>query len=495
MENLMSQIDIDWNQLWQWLLNWYWLPLFILYFGVISTILIENRNPTKTISWVMVIVFLPFIGLILYYLFGQKFRKVRRLQHINREQHPKLMAAWEESLIRMDEQLETIYKRIGTLSRVFDYLKNQKLAFFSLNNRVELFINGEEKFPVLLRRLREAKHSIHMEYYIFELDNIGTQVLDILEEKAKSGVQVRLILDSFGSPDVIKHLSKHPPSYQFVAFLPVNFTSLANGNYRNHRKIVVIDCQYGFVGGINISDRYINHPHQRDYWRDTSMSVEGIAVNNLQVQFWNSWNQTEAEPFLLSEEYLNFNIEHMPEKAAVSFSSSDPGSLGPFNMEAIILAINEAKESIQLCTPYFIPSEQLSTALEIAVSSGVKVALMLPEKSDSYIVQHASFSFLKPLLQRGVQVYLYNKGFIHAKTICIDGQLAFVGTVNLDMRSFYINYEIASVVSDESYCKRLEHQFEIDKETSDLITLYTWAHRKKWKRGIDSLCRLLAPLL
>lgn len=495
MENFINQLEIDWNQVWQWLLNWYWLPLFILYFGIISTILIENRNPTKTISWVMVIVFLPGLGVILYYLFGQKFRKLKRLQHINREQNTKLLAAWQENLNRMDEQLETIHEKIGTLSRVFDYLKNQKLSFFSLNNRVELFINGEEKFPVLLKRLREAKHSIHMEYYIFELDHIGTQVLEILEQKAKSGVKVRLILDSFGSPDVIKYLRKNPPSYPFVAFLPVNFTSLANSNYRNHRKIVVIDCHYGFVGGINISDRYINRPNQKNYWRDTAMAVEGIAVNNLQIQFWNSWNQTDAEPFVLSEEYLNFNIAQIPERAAVAFSSSDPGSVGPFNMEAIILAINDAKESIQLCTPYFIPSEQLSTALEIAVSSGVKVELMLPERADSYIVQHASFSFLKPLLQRGVQVYLYKKGFIHAKSICIDGQLALVGTVNLDMRSFYINYEISSIVSDDAYCKRLEQQFELDKEESDLVTLYIWAHRKKWKRGIDSLCRLLAPLL
>ncbi|UIR56619.1 cardiolipin synthase [Sphingobacterium sp. SRCM116780] len=495
MEELFSQIEIDWSHVWQLLLNWYWLPLFVLYFGVISTILIENRNPTKTISWVMVIVFLPFVGLILYYLFGQKFRKVKRFQRINREQNRKLLVAWEESLSRMDEQLEIIHQRIGMLSRVFDYLKNEKLAFFSLNNRVELFINGEEKFPVLLKRLREAKKSIHMEYYIFEFDHIGKQVLAILEEKAKEGVKVRLILDSIGSPQVIKYLRKNKPSYPFEAFLPVTFTSLANSNYRNHRKIVVIDCQYGFVGGINISDRYINQPNQANYWRDTAMAVEGIAVNNLQIQFWNSWNQTEGEPFSLTEEYLNFNVAHIPERAAVSFASSDPGSLGPFNMEAILLAINDAKERIQLCTPYFIPSEQLSTALEIAASSGIKVELMLPAVSDSYIVQHATFSFLKPLLQRGIHVYLYNKGFIHAKTVCIDGKLAFVGTVNLDIRSFYINYEITSVVSDEQYCKRLEQQFEMDKSASDLVTLFSWAHRKKWKKGVDSLCRLLAPLL
>jgi cardiolipin synthase len=302
-------------------------------------------------------------------------------------------------------------------------------------------------------------------------------------------------LDSFGAPDVIKYLRRHKPDFVFQAFLPVTFSSLANSNYRNHRKIAVIDGKIGFVGGINISDRYINNGKNEIYWRDTAMMVVGAAVNTLQIQFWNSWNQTDGESFELGRGYLNRFPLTDEDASGVGFTASDPGSPAPFNMEAIIAGINEAKEYVQLCTPYFIPSDQLTTALMLAVSSGVRVDLMLPAQSDSFFVQHASFSFIKPLLERGVNVYLYTKGFLHAKTICIDGKLAYIGTTNLDIRSFYINFEISGIVSDKELCDRLNAQFLADIEVSDLITIRKWMQRSRWKRGVDSICRLLAPLL
>ena len=179
----------------------------------------------------------------------------------------------------------------------------------------------------------------------------------------------------------------------------------------------------------------------------------------------------------------------------MSFAFSDPGSIAPFNMEAMLIGIAEAEESIQLCTPYFIPSEELSTALQLAAGSGVKVTLMMPARSDSFLVQHASFSFLKPLLARGVSVYLYEKGFMHAKTICIDGKLAYIGTVNLDIRSFYINFEVSAIIHDDLLCRQICAQFERDKLDSTHLTMEKWLMRPRWKRGMDSVCRLLAPLL
>ncbi|MGE8381461.1 MAG: phospholipase D-like domain-containing protein, partial [Sphingobacterium sp.] len=286
-------------------LQYYWIPLLILYIGVIGTILIENRNPAKTIAWIMVIVFLPVIGLLIYYFFGQKFKKVKRMKRMYREQSKKLLDAWRKESEIMEEHIDTLNERIGSLAMVYRYLKNQKISTFSLNNDVTLFINGEEKFPVLIQQLKNAKHSIHMEYYIWEMDEIGREILEILEEKAKAGVTVRLILDSFGAPDVIKYLRRHKPGFLFEAFLPVTFTSLANSNYRNHRKIAVIDGRVGFVGGINISDRYINDGKNDVYWRDTAMMIIGAAVNTLQIQFWNSWNQTDADSFELGKGYLN----------------------------------------------------------------------------------------------------------------------------------------------------------------------------------------------
>ena len=481
-------------------INWYWIPLLLLYAGIISAILIENRNPTKTVAWILVIIFLPFVGLILYYFFGQKFVKVKKIKRLNKEQAVRLEKKWKELDPIMESFIQDIQEDIGDLSKVFRLMKKERLSSPTLNNDVDLLINGEVKFDWLLRDLALAKHSIHMEYYIFELDSIGLKVLNQIEQKASEGVKVRLIADSFGSPDLVKYMRKHKDSkIDFHAFLPVTFTSLANSNYRNHRKICVIDGRVGYVGGINISDKYINASElpNKMYWRDTSLRVKGLAINLLQVSFWSSWNQTDGESFYLEDGYLQALQENSEVKgiAGVGFVSSDPASIGPYNMEALLIAIGEANTKIQLCTPYYIPSEELERALIIAASSGVEVELMVPSKSDSFFVQHASFSFLKPLLERGVKVYLYNKGFLHAKTAVFDNKLAFVGTVNLDIRSFYINYEIAAVVSDSKFAVQLSNQFEEDKAHSELLTLRVWKARPRWQKAADSLCRLLAPLL
>ncbi len=484
---------------WDILINWYWLPLIFLYTGVVSTILIENGNPTKTIAWILVIFFIPIGGLIFYYFFGQKFVKVKKIKKINKQQAVKLEKRWRELDPIMEMFIEDIHEEIGNLSKVFRLMKKERLSIPTLNNDVQLLINGEQKFPKFKEDLLQAKHSIHMEYYIFEVDNIGLEILDILEQKAASGVVVRLLVDSFGSPAFVKYMRKQKNSkIIFYPFLPVTFTSLANSNYRNHRKIAVIDGVIGYIGGINISDRYINQPNSNSlYWRDTSLRLKGNVVNMLQINFWSSWNQTDGEPFLLEEGYLRLSKDKSLNcgTAGAGIISSDPASLGPFNLEALLLAIGEAQRTVRLCTPYYIPSQELERALIVAASSGVEVELMIPAYSDSFFVRHASFSYLKPLLERNVKVYLYNKGFLHAKTVTIDDKLTFIGTVNLDTRSFYINYEISSVVSDVTLCLQVQSQFEMDKIDSTLLTLKSWQSRPRMDKAIDSVCRLLAPLL
>ncbi|MCY4780699.1 cardiolipin synthase [Sphingobacterium sp. UT-1RO-CII-1] len=479
--------------------EWYWLPILLLYIGVISTILIENRNPSKTMAWIMVIVFLPIVGLLIYYFFGQKFSKVNRIKKSNHMQDIRMRKEWQHLEPYMKKDMVQIRERIGNLARVFTFLKNERLSSPTVGNYVKLLTNGEEKFPDFIMSLKNAKHSIHLEYYIFEVGNIGEQVLDILEEKATSGVIVRLLLDSIGSSSLVRVLRKKKDlKFFFSECMPVTFTSLANSNYRNHRKIAVIDGEIGYIGGINISDRYINDASSTNqvFWRDTSVRIEGPAINMLQISFWKSWNLTDGEPFQLEEGYLHSKPYQLKKgNADVSFVSSDPGSVGPYNMEAILIGIGEADKSIRLVTPYYIPSDELSTALKIAAAAGIDVELMLPEYSDSYVVQHASLSFIKPLLQRGVKVYFYKKGFIHAKTLTIDGKVSYIGTVNLDIRSFYINFEIAAIIADEDLCAQMEAQFEQDKRDSELMTLVEWKKRNVWKRGVDSLCRLLAPLL
>jgi len=476
--------------------QWYWLPLLLIYLAIIVTILIENRNPTKTIAWIMVIVFLPVIGFVIYYLFGQQYKKVKVLRLQDREKHVRLLRVWDRLSPIMDDNLALLRQSIGPLSRVFTFLKSQRIAPPSLHNEVKLLINGEAKFPELIQAIRMAKHHIHLEYYIFELDDIGNTTIALLEEKARAGVAVRIIADAFGSPK-LKRRRKYfaDAGIQFLSFMPVSFSSLANSNYRNHRKIAIIDGHTAFVGGINISDRYINNGKHAVFWRDTAVKIQGESVNVLQTQFWMNWHLAEGPPFRLRDGYFYTAPISSVGEVGVSFAFSDPGSIAPFNMEAMLIGIAEAEQTIRICTPYFIPSDELSTALQLAAASGVKVELMLPAQSDSFIVQHASFSFLKPLVQRGVRVYLYEKGFLHAKTICIDGKLAYIGTVNLDIRSFFINFEVSAVISDSKLCEQLDAQFEVDKGESAVLDLVAWMSRPRWKRGMDSICRLLTPLL
>lgn len=484
------------HQIGAFIYQWYWIPLLLVYVAIIATILIENRNPTKTIAWIMVIVFVPIVGIVIYYFFGQKFKKIKIFRGQNQEKHVRLLKVWDRLVPIMDHNLEVLKQSLGPLSRVFTFLKNQRIAPPSLHNHVELLINGEQKFPELFRAIREATHHIHLEYYIFDPDDIGRALITLLEEKASAGVTVRVIADAFGSPKLRRRRKRFTTAgIQFIPFMPVTFTSLANGNYRNHRKIAIIDGHTAFVGGINISDRYVNNGRYPLYWRDTAVKIQGDAVNVLQTHFWMNWHLAEGEPFDLRDGYFHTTPAGPVGGAAVSFAFSDPGSNAPYNMEAMLLGIAEAAHTISICTPYFIPSEELSTALQLAAASGVRVELMLPARSDSFIVQHASFSFLKPLLERGVIVYLYEKGFIHAKTICIDGRLAYIGTVNLDIRSFYINFEVSAIINDLGLCAQLDTQFETDKADSTLMTREIWMQRHRWKRGMDSLCRLLTPLL
>lgn len=491
--------------------DWIWLPLLLIYLGIILTILIENRNPTKTIAWILVIVFLPLIGMILYYLFGQQFRKIQSFRALNITQNKRLMERWGKLNPIIEANIKQINEQIGPLSRVYKFLANQHISPLVLNNRVDLLINGEQKFPALIRALENAQHHIHLEYYIFETDRIGRQILDILRTKAREGVEIRLLVDAFGSPRLAKQVRKlRKEGIEVAVFLPVGFSSLANSNYRNHRKLALIDGQIAFVGGINIDDRYINSGEGKGkYWRDTSVRIEGYSVNVLQAYFWMDWHFAGGQPFEVNAQHLYVAASAAvatpapapaaapapPGQAAVSYAFSDPGSEAPFCMEALLIAISEAEECIRLCTPYYIPSDELDTALQLAAASGIRVELMIPHRSDSYIMQHASLSYLKPLLRRNVSVYLYEKGFIHAKTVSVDGKLAFVGTVNLDTRSFYINFETSVLISEPAFCKAMVEQFEIDKADSILLTREGWWARPSWKRSIDSVCRLLAPLL
>jgi cardiolipin synthase A/B len=488
---------INWHAIAEFIGKWYWIPMLLVYVGVVITILSENREPSKSLAYILVIVFLPVIGLLIYYFVGRKpvFKK-RAFDRKRGMDKQKMEEFFDKLKPKMKDRLQLLEDQMGDMASPFRYLNYQNQSLITAGNALTLLTNGEEMFPALFTALENARFHIHMEYYIFTADDVGNRVADILISKQKAGVEVRLIVDGVGS----NHIKKLPEKFkeagiQFLKNMPVAFGSLANSNYRDHRKIAIIDGSIGFIGGINLDERYWNNGKHALYWRDTSVRIEGPGVNLLQIHFFLSWYFAGGKnEFGELNDYFK-NQTHGKGDGIVAIAASGPDSEVPYIMETILLALGQAKRTIRICTPYFIPPDELTSALVIAAANGVEVELILPAKSDSFAVQHASFSFIKPLLQRGVKIYLYEKGFIHAKTISIDSTLAFIGTVNMDTRSFYLNFEITSIIHESDLCKEMEDSFAKDRQNSRLITLEQWQSRPAFQRGLDSVCRLLAALL
>jgi len=276
--------------------------------------------------------------------------------------------------------------------------------------------------------------------------------------------------------------------------MPVRFKNIASTNYRNHRKIIIVDGRIGFIGGLNLDDRYLNNGKHALYWRDTHLKIEGPAVNILQLVFSTDWRYVSKELLPLDEPYFSkqaLNSELRP----ITIIASGPISLRPYGMDSMVSLIHNAKRNIKITNPYFIPSDELKQALITAALSGVDVQLILPGISDSTIVQRASYSYFRPLLYNGVKIYQYQKGFIHAKTMSVDDKIALIGSFNTDIRSFYINYEASALVYDKELSQQLNQQFEQDIQNSIKLDYESWKRRGISNRFLDSLCRLITPLL
>jgi cardiolipin synthase len=476
--------------------QWYWVvPVILAYLGVILTILLDNKNPAKSIAYIMLLALVPVLGLIVYYFFGRDYRKQRLFNLKGAVDLPVIESFWKDNQLEFERRFERTEKKFGDLIAPARLIFNQHQGVISEGNDIKLLLNGEAKFPELLRSLKQAQHHIHMEYYIFSYDDVGKKVIDILIDKAKQGVEVRIIIDDFGSAHnkkMVRRLKK--AKIEIYRFMPVTFPFLAQANFRNHRKIVVIDGRVGFEGGINLDERYLNSGKHKLYWRDTHIKIEGPLVNQLQLQFLLSWHFTAKMKFPIERPYFGNEFD-IKGNAAATLVASGPDSPRPYCMEAILAAINQAEKNIWIVTPYFIPTDQIITALQIAATNGIDVRMILPGKSDSHVVKHASLSYIRPLLHSGIRIFFYEKGFAHAKTMTFDGQVAIIGTANMDTRSFYINFEIAAVVYDEKLCKEVDASFIRDLEVSREVTFKEWSKRSIYNRLMDSVCRLLTPLL
>jgi cardiolipin synthase len=422
---------------------------------------------------------------------------------------------YSKKLVENDELSARLNKQIYQYSKKTldesnaNVKSNKELAFMLLketlspltaNNSVKLLVNGENKFPEVIRALKEAKNHIHLEYYIYEDDEIGRMIEHVLIEKAKEGIDVRFIYDDFGSRSIRRTLAHrlNENGVKAFPFLRIYFIALANRiNYRNHRKIIVIDGQTAFVGGINVDDRYINKENNnKTYWRDTHLRIDGPGVQYLQYLFLCDWNFCASSKLHPNTHFFPLqNSIKARDNKVVQIAASGPDSEAPAILFSILQAISLATNEILITTPYLIPGESLLDALIIASLGGVSVKLLVPGNSDSLLVNAAARSYYGDLLKRGVEIYQYTKGFVHAKTMVTDSKIAMVGTANMDSRSFDLNFEVNAIVYDSGIASELRDIFYEDIKNAEKIDAKAWRNRPIYKQFFEKTAKLVSPLL
>jgi cardiolipin synthase len=458
---------------------------YLLAFGIIF---FERRNPNSALGWILVLLVLPIVGFFLYLFFGQNWTK-RRLFSLKAADDRII----EEAVITQEKELKRFATETGDpqterfISIVRMFLENNR-SLLTTENQVRIFTDGTEKFESLLEAIRHARHHIHLQYYIIRDDPLGKEVIRLLTHMAKKGVEVRLLYDGLGMKIRRKHLQEFEEAGGLhAAFFPRIFTI----NYRNHRKIAVIDGRTGYIGGYNIGDEYLGKG-PLGYWRDAALKIEGPGVGGLQLRFFLDWNYAASDS-------LSYNSIYFPDVKGTGYCplqivSSGPDSRWNQIKEGYLKLVNSATESIYIQTPYFIPDDSISDALRIAALSGIDVRIMIPCKPDHPFVHWATLSFVGDLLDAGVKVYTYDNGFIHAKTVVVDGLAASVGSANWDVRSFRLNFEANAFLYNADYAGRLKKAFLDDLPGCTEITLETYKSRSRSVRVKEQVSRLFSPL-
>lgn len=459
--------------------------LAVILFTIVI-VLLDNRNPVKTMAWVLVLVFLPVVGLAFYFFFGRNTRKERLIS--------------KKGFSRLSKRPMAEYQAQEALG---DFTgRNQLIPFFHRvsnalpfeGNDVQVFTDGYSMYQELFRRIAKAKHHIHLEFYIFENDAVGRLLRDLLIDKAREGVSVRLLYDDVGCWDV------NPMFYDEMlcegievrSFLKVRFPQFTSKvNYRNHRKLAIIDGKVGFIGGMNIALRYLKGVPW-GVWRDTHICLKGKAVYGIQTAFLTDWFAVDRT-LLTSAQY--FPKMDTVGTSVVQIVTSDPVGEWHDIMLGLVKAISCAQRYIYVETPYFLPTEQVMAAFQTAALSGVDVRLMIPKKADAFITHKGTMSYLDELMKSGVKVYFYRAGFLHSKLWVADDEWASVGSTNLDFRSFEHNFEANAFFYDEKTVCTMKEIFLEDMKKCMTLSQKIWDKRSFKNKIVESVVRLLAPLL
>lgn len=477
--------------------NWNTIVGLVLGYGLTLilirwVVLTRRRHPASTIAWILTIALIPYLGGILFLFFGinrvERRRRRKRQARDSIEQHMPNLDAYAAPL-KTREHLNETQKRI---LRLINRVEANPLT---RDNRIEVLNDTN----VTLRRIEEAimaaKESIHLEYYIWQPDRTGSRLRDLLVERAREGVKVRFLYDGVGSMRLTRRFLKALTSSGAIAspFLPgKNLRERWSINLRSHRKIVVVDGQIGFTGGMNIGDEYHGRNKNLGYWRDTHLSLRGPTVLQLQQVFAEDWYYATGEE--LNAPDLFPRPAESGDTLAQVISGGPDGDIREFHA-TMFAAINDAREQVLLTTSYFVPTEPLLMALCTAAARGVKVRLMLPSRSDHRWVVMAGRSYYDQLLDAGVEIHEYRRGIMHAKTLTVDGCWSLVGTPNFDPRSLLLNFEVGVAMYSQPIAATLEEHFERDLEHARLVRRDEWARRPARSIFIENVCRLFSPVL
>ena len=471
---------------------WWWInsALFVVYLATIVSCIVvvlkENRNPIRSLSWIIALIFLPFVGLVFYIFFGRSLRGQHMISRMNKR---KIMTSMAPRHVDLDSQNLTRSER-----NLIKLARNISSSFFTVNNKIEIFTTGKEKFEALKHDLINARRSIYLQYYIFLDDTLGQEIADILMQKARAGVTVKVMYDHVGSFSARNKFFKqmNDAGVETHPFFKVTFPQFANRvNWRNHRKIVIIDEETGYIGGMNIADRYLTSGSGAA-WRDTHFRVKGDIVESLMFSFvvdWNFRNQLHPMSYPKSRE-VDFR-----NNVGMQLVTSGPLSQWDNLALCFLKAISSATRCIYIQTPYFLPTDALRHALEAAALSKIDVRIMIPRRSDSRMLRYASFSYVTQCLKAGIKVYLYNPGMLHAKAMMIDDNFVTAGSTNFDFRSFENNFESNLMIYDKEVNRKMRDIFFRDMGQCTKLTYQSWHRRPMLQRSMESIVRLFSPIL
>ncbi|WP_242865744.1 cardiolipin synthase [Desulfosporosinus sp. HMP52] len=457
------------------------------------TIILENRSPGNTMTWIFILALFPGLGFILYIVFG---KKTRGEIFCNKHIPDTPLKPWGrdyQSYPNSEELKPSL--NTGAELRLVNLHINSGFAPITQLNQVKILLNGEEKFQELFNAIEKAVHHIHLSYYIFNDDEIGEDVLKILARKVTEGVEVRVILDGLGSISISGSFMKsmRKAGIQANWFFPLRFPYLtAKLNLRYHRKIVVVDGSIGFLGGLNIGDEYLSRDSQLGFWRDTHLKIEGEAVQALQGIFLNDWYFVTRQEINGEQYYPELRVS---QNIPIQILASGPDSKWKSILHSFFSSITLAQHRVYIETPYFIPDQSLIMALKTAALSGIDVHLIVQGNPESKLTFLAMNSYFEELLQCGIKIFQYMKGTLHAKILIVDNHLALVGSANMDMRSFLLDFEVCAYIYDQSTTEQLIDHFEMDLEECQEIKLKEIQSRSFTERLKESCARVFSPLL